>query len=89
MKLLIFGATGQTGHYLLKGALAQGHHVCVLVRDPQKLSVSLPEEQIQRGDVYDSDAVERALRGNEASLFVIGSGDWVPPRSDKMRCARS
>jgi uncharacterized protein YbjT (DUF2867 family) len=87
MKLVIFGATGQTGHYLLKNALAQGHHVSVFVRDPQKLAVPLPKEQIHRGDVQDSEAIERATRGNEAVLFVIGSEGLGPTtlRQDAMR----
>ncbi len=86
MKLLIFGATGQTGQYLLKDALAQGHQVSVLVRDPHKLPISLPQEHIQRGDIYESNTIERTLRGNEAVLFVIGSGGLGPTtlRQDAM-----
>ncbi len=78
MNLVIFGATGQTGQYLLKEALAQGQTVSVLVRDPQKLTVSLPKEHIYVGDVLDAEALERAIRGNEAVLFVVGSGGLGP-----------
>ena len=87
MKLVIFGATGRTGQYLLKNALTQGHHVSVFVRDPQKLAVPLPKEQIHRGDVQDSDAIEQAIHGNEAVFFVIGSGGLGPTtlRQDAIR----
>ena len=37
MKLAIFGATGKTGTFLVEQALAAGHEVAVLARDPSKV----------------------------------------------------
>jgi uncharacterized protein YbjT (DUF2867 family) len=37
MRLTIFGASGQTGRHLLTQALAAGHTVTAVVRDPTRL----------------------------------------------------
>uniref|UniRef100_A0A3Q2D4C1 NAD(P)-binding domain-containing protein n=1 Tax=Cyprinodon variegatus TaxID=28743 RepID=A0A3Q2D4C1_CYPVA len=39
MKIALLGATGQTGQYLVKQALEQGHTVTAVVRNPAKLVV--------------------------------------------------
>lgn len=36
-RILLFGATGQTGKELLKQALNEGHTVTAVARDPDKL----------------------------------------------------
>ena len=38
MKLLLVGATGRLGGFVLEEALARGHHVTALSRDPSKLA---------------------------------------------------
>jgi putative NADH-flavin reductase len=42
MKITIFGATGGTGRHLVEQALAAGHEVTVVVRDPARLAVAAP-----------------------------------------------
>lgn len=39
MRLAVFGATGGTGRQLVEQALAQGHEVTAVVRDPARLPV--------------------------------------------------
>jgi uncharacterized protein YbjT (DUF2867 family) len=41
MNIVVFGATGGTGKEVLKQALAAGHAVSALVRDPARLPVEL------------------------------------------------
>jgi NADPH:quinone reductase-like Zn-dependent oxidoreductase len=42
MELTIFGATGGTGTCLTEQALAAGHQVTAVVRDPARMSVPAP-----------------------------------------------
>ncbi|MFI6783976.1 NAD(P)H-binding protein [Micromonospora sp. NPDC050276] len=37
MRVTVFGATGGTGQHLMRQALAVGHHVTAVVRDPARL----------------------------------------------------
>ena len=45
MKVLVIGATGATGQILMREALAQGHEVTALARDP---SAVVPEDHRPR-----------------------------------------
>lgn len=75
MKLLIFGATGGTGRELVQQALASGHSVTALVRDPARIETKSHENlTVVRGDVLDPAAVESAVAGHEAVLVSIGAG---------------
>lgn len=71
MKLAVFGATGRTGKPLLDQALAQGHTVTALARDPGKLAAR-EGLAVVAGGVHDADAVKRVVTGADAVLFAAG-----------------
>lgn len=48
MKITIFGATGGTGRHLAEQALAAGHEVTVVVRDPARLAMAAPAADLAR-----------------------------------------
>jgi putative NADH-flavin reductase len=73
MRLAIFGATGRTGAHLIEQALAAGHGVRALARDPSRLSTGQPELVVVRGDIRDADRVRETIAGQEAVLSVLGS----------------
>jgi uncharacterized protein len=53
MKLFLVGATGRTGKWILKAALAGGHQVTALVRDPtDRLGISHPSLSVVSGDLF-------------------------------------
>lgn len=60
MKLTVFGGTGRTGQLVVEQALAAGHEVIVLARNPEKVAIQHPALEIVQGDVQDAAAVERA-----------------------------
>ena len=74
MKLLVFGATGSIGRQLVEQALDQGHAVSAFARHPGKLAFEHQNLQIIEGNVLDKDAVERAMRDQEAVLCALGAG---------------
>lgn len=80
-KIALFGATGLTGRQFLEQALAAGHEVVALVRNPAKLDVKSYSITIIQGDVLDAQSVLRTVQGTDlvVSLFghVKGSPEWL------------
>lgn len=72
MKVVIFGATGQTGRRLTERALSNGHEVTVFVRDPAGLDVPSGSVRVVQGDVLDAAAVDRAVADQQAVLVALG-----------------
>jgi len=75
MKLLIFGASGSVGKQLVNQALNNGYMVTAFVRNTQNWPVqSEANLQLFAGDVLDLLAVEKAVKGQDAILCVLGDG---------------
>jgi uncharacterized protein YbjT (DUF2867 family) len=77
MKILIIGATGPTGREILRQAVALGHVVTALVRDPAKADFG-PTVQKAVGNVLEAATLEKALSGQEAVICSLGSGATGP-----------
>ncbi|MEU1630775.1 NAD(P)H-binding protein [Streptomyces sp. NPDC020096] len=73
MKLTIFAATGGVGRQLLEQAIAAGHDVTAVVRNPDKLSRQ--EVRIVTADLAAADpaALESAVGGADAVLSTLGA----------------
>jgi hypothetical protein len=54
VKLLVLGATGRTGSQLVTQALAAGHKVRALVRNPQRLEADSSKIEVVVGDATDT-----------------------------------
>ncbi|GAA1769617.1 NAD(P)-dependent oxidoreductase [Agromyces humatus] len=81
--IALLGATGKTGRRVLDRALATGHHVRALVRDPGKLSEAARAHPLLttiQGDVLDADAVDRTVAGSGAVLALFGQVKGSPKR---------
>lgn len=86
MNLAILGATGRTGVEVVRAALARGHTVTVLARDPRKASDLLPAEAgVVEGDLTDAASISAVVAGADAVLDVSGPVKGSP--SDLRRCA--
>jgi putative NADH-flavin reductase len=73
MKLTIFGATGATGTILTSQALAAGHVVTAVVRDPARLTLPAhPRLRVVTTDVMDPAAITPAVEGADAVISAIG-----------------
>jgi putative NADH-flavin reductase len=79
MQIVIFGATGRVGQALLAGALARGHHVIAVVRDPSRVTLVSPNLTILQGAIGDDSALQRLpLEGCDALINVIGADPLKP-----------
>jgi putative NADH-flavin reductase len=73
MKLTIFGATGATGTDLTSQALAAGHEVTAVVRDPARLAVpAQPRLRTVTADVMDPTSIIPAIAGADAVISAVG-----------------
>lgn len=79
MNLAIFGASGKTGRHLVAQALAAGHNVRALVRDPDKLQVRDPRLTVVTGNALDARSVTEIVRGADVVLSALGIGKGNPP----------
>jgi len=82
MTILLLGATGGTGKYFLAQALAGGHKVRALVRDPSKLSTSSDNLDIRQGSLTDDIDLGSLITG--VSHVVLMVGDKHAQRTDKI-----
>lgn len=72
MKLVILGATGRTGRQLVRQALAQGHTMTAVVRDPARLPISDPALDIRAADVTSMAELKPVFAGHDAVLCALG-----------------
>lgn len=83
MRVIIFGATGNVGYYLVLQALALGHEVTAFSRNAGRLnSLGHRNLKIVEGDVYDSPAVASAILGQDAVICALGAGRKGRVRSE-------
>ncbi len=73
MRLTVFGATGGIGQEIVGQALAAGHRVTAVVRDPARLTVTGTGLEVFRADLGDPDALRPAVAGRDAVLSGLGA----------------
>lgn len=71
MKFLLLGATGTTGLQFIDQALAAGHEVVAMVRNPEKLQVRRGLHVVV-GDVLNANALAAAAQGVDAIVSTLG-----------------
>ena len=77
MRLLILGGSGRIGSLALARALAGGHEVVAVVRNPQSIALAAGLD-IVAGDVRDEPVLRSALRDTKAVVAALG------PRSNTL-----
>src|ERR1700722_10988513 len=73
MELTVFGATGATGTCFTEQALAAGHQVTAVVRDPARMSVPTRAGlRVVTADLMDPGAISGSVAGADAVLAAFG-----------------
>jgi uncharacterized protein len=71
MKIVVFGAGGNIGSRIVKEALARGHSVVAVTRDPTRSKSPDPRVQMVKGDATDAASVASVVRGADAVVNAI------------------
>lgn len=72
MRITVFGANGPTGRLLTGQALAAGHQVAAVTRQPDAFPLHHDRLEVVGADVLDPDAVEAAVADRNVVLSALG-----------------
>jgi putative NADH-flavin reductase len=72
MRVLVLGATGGIGKYLLEFATARGHEVTAFVRSPQKIALKREGLRAVPGDLLHAEQLAQVLLGQDVVLSAFG-----------------
>ena len=83
MKILVTGATGRIGKYLVAALLEEGEKVTVLVREPEKAKELWGGSvQVVQGDIADKAAVEKAVKGADVVYHLAALVSYDATREE-------
>lgn len=71
-KIIVFGATGDTGKQVVEQALQTEHQVTVVVRNPGAFTIRHKSLDIVKGDVFQSQTFEDAIKGKDVVVSCLG-----------------
>jgi nucleoside-diphosphate-sugar epimerase len=72
MRIVIFGANGQTGRVLTRQAVDAGHTVVAVTRRPDEFPLAEAALTVAGADVFDADAIVGVVAGADAVLSTLG-----------------
>jgi putative NADH-flavin reductase len=79
MKVAIIGASGFIGSYVRDEALARGHQVTAIMRDPEKITARDPRLTMVKADIL-KDKVDELVKGHDAVISAYSASQSSPDR---------
>src|SRR5262245_884130 len=73
MKVLVIGATGQTGRHAVRLLLARGDFVTAFARTPSAFTEVSHRRRVVEGDARNAESLDRAVQRQDAVLVAFGS----------------
>jgi putative NADH-flavin reductase len=73
LRITVFGATGRTGHLLVRQALDAGHAVTAYARNPERLRIGHPNLSVLAGQLDNDEGVLAAVQGADAVIEGVGA----------------
>jgi putative NADH-flavin reductase len=73
-RLIVFGATGGTGHEVVTQALEKGYEVTVILRNPLSFNLVHSRLKIVQGDVLEKTSFITSMQGMDAVISCLGAG---------------
>ena len=79
MKILVIGATGRVGRYLVEYSLEKGHEVTAFARNISDFPLQSPSLTLFQGDILYPALIEAAMQDHDVVLSVIGIRKFSGP----------
>ena len=89
LRIIVYGGTGNIGQRIVHEALARGHTVTVVVRDPSAMPGEPPRLKVMKGDVLDSAEVARTISGSDVVVSAVAFRAPTPDSAAYSRAAES
>jgi putative NADH-flavin reductase len=89
LRMVIYGGTGSIGQRIVHEALARGHTVTVVVRNPSAMPGEPPRLKVMKGDVLDSAEVARTIAGSDVVVSAVAFRTPGPDFAAFPRAAKS
>jgi putative NADH-flavin reductase len=82
LEILIYGATGDVGTHIVDEALARGHLVTAVSRDPSRITKRHPNLAAVAGDLLDPGSIRELVQGKDVIVTSVRGviGDDEDPR---------
>jgi hypothetical protein len=79
LEIAVIGGNGMIGQRIVAEALARGHQVQMMVRDPARVQNAPEGVRIVQGDALDSAAIARLASGQDALVSAVGAARAATP----------
>lgn len=73
MNILVLGATGGTGKFVVSQLLQLGYKVTVLARNPSKVNITHANLKVSQGDVIIPSSLESIMQNQDAVICCLGA----------------
>lgn len=77
--IAIIGGTGKAGRFLAETAIKKGYKVRMLIRNPEKVSVTSQNIELIKGDAQNPESIYSLLKGCEAVVNTFGQPNRETP----------
>jgi putative NADH-flavin reductase len=81
MRIVVFGAGGRVGSRTVAEALARGHQVTAVVRDPAAHDLRGDGLTVVAGDATDPGSVAAVAGGHDLAISTVGTGQGKAPET--------
>ncbi|KAF6019811.1 hypothetical protein EB796_021901 [Bugula neritina] len=78
LKIVLFGATGNSGLQVIQQAIERGHSVKALVRTPHKVEMQHQNLKVVKTNIYDAEALSSELKDCDLVLSCLGIRGKMP-----------
>ena len=71
LDILVYGASGDIGRHVVDEALARGHRVKAVSRDPARIDRRHPHLTVNRGDILDPESIRSLIGGRDIVVVSV------------------